>query len=79
MRFTLRSVAYWLKPAGTIKEPIRYVDREKLWPTANFPPNRRPRSMRKGDILIYYAVGSIQLTGAGRLIAVCEVTSDGPS
>src|SRR5687767_6447270 len=34
--------------------------------------------MRRGDKLIYYAVGAIQLTGAGRLIAVCEVTSEGP-
>ena len=34
--------------------------------------------MRRGDELIYYAVGSAQLTGKGRIIAVCEVTSEGP-
>jgi len=71
-------MAYWLKSAGTTEQPIRHVDAERIWPTANFPVNRRPRDMRRGDMLTYYAVGSAQLTGKGRVIVVAEVTSDGP-
>jgi|SRR4051794_21505980 hypothetical protein len=61
----------WLKSVGSADEPLENGWQEKwryLLKAVWFP--KHPRSIRKGDLLVYYAAGR------GRLPAVVEVTGD---